>query len=138
MSTNRLEAFSDGVFAIAASIGLVACGSGGGSSSSSSSSASGETGGGESGGTLNVTYASFPDYMDPGLSYTAEGWTAMGEVYIPLLTYKHAEGTEGTEAGGRRHHHRLLYTCWHDGAGNYVHGNWSWFTCWRCGALNYM
>jgi hypothetical protein len=32
----------------------------------------------------------------------------------------------------------LLYTCWHDGAGNYVHSNWSWFTCWRCGALNYM
>jgi hypothetical protein len=45
---------------------------------------------------------------------------------------------EGTEAGGRGHHHRMLYTCWHDGAGNYVHGNWTWFTCWRCGALNYM
>lgn len=47
------------------------------------------------------------------------------------------DAAEGTEAGGRGHHHRLLYTCWHDGAGNYVHGNWSWFTCWRCGALNY-
>ena len=45
---------------------------------------------------------------------------------------------ESTEAGGRHRHHRLLYTCWHDGAGNYVHANWSWFTCWRCGALNYM
>jgi hypothetical protein len=22
-------------------------------------------------------YTSFPDYMDPALSYTAEGWTAM-------------------------------------------------------------
>lgn len=43
---------------------------------------------------------------------------------------------DGAEAGGR--HRRLLYTCWNDGAGNYVHGNWSWFTCWRCGALNYM
>ncbi len=43
---------------------------------------------------------------------------------------------EGTEAGGR--HRRMLYTCWNDGAGNYVHANWSWFTCWRCGALNYM
>lgn len=43
---------------------------------------------------------------------------------------------EGAEAGGR--YRRLLYTCWRDGAGNYVHGNWSWFTCWRCGALNYM
>ncbi len=46
---------------------------------------------------LNATYASFPDYMDPALSYTAEGWTAMADVYIPLLTYKHAEGEEGSE-----------------------------------------
>jgi hypothetical protein len=43
---------------------------------------------------------------------------------------------DGAEAGGRRR--TVLYTCWHDGAGNYVHSNWSWFTCWRCGALNYM
>lgn len=53
------------------------------------------------------------------------------------------EGGGGTEkdadageAGGRRR--GLLYTCWRDGAGNYVHSNWRWFTCWRCGALNYM
>jgi peptide/nickel transport system substrate-binding protein len=79
------------LFALAAvsSIGLVACGGGGNSGSSGS--------GGKEGGTLNATYASFPDYMDPGLSYTAEGWTAMGDVYIPLLTYKHAEGVEGSE-----------------------------------------
>jgi hypothetical protein len=43
---------------------------------------------------------------------------------------------DGSEAGGRRR--TLLYTCFNDGAGNYVHSNWSWFTCWRCGALNYM
>lgn len=54
-------------------------------------------GGSKQGGTLNGTYASFPDYLDPGLSYTAEGWTAMADVYIPLLTYKHAGGTEGSE-----------------------------------------
>jgi peptide/nickel transport system substrate-binding protein len=83
------------VFAVAGlaavlSLGLVSCGSGSGSGDASA-------GGGKQGGTLNITYASFPDYMDPGLSYTAEGWTAMGEVYIPLLTYKHAEGTEGSE-----------------------------------------
>ena len=68
-------------------IGLVSCGGGGDSTS----------GGGKEGGTLNITYGSFPDYMDPALSYTAEGWTAMGEVYIPLLTYKHAEGKEGSK-----------------------------------------
>jgi peptide/nickel transport system substrate-binding protein len=73
------------VVAAVMAMGLVSCG--GGSSTS----------GGKEGGILNATYASFPDYMDPQLSYTAEGWTAMGEVYIPLLTYKHAEGKEGSE-----------------------------------------
>jgi peptide/nickel transport system substrate-binding protein len=72
------------VFGVAAltSVGLVACGS---------------SSDGKEGGTLDVTYASFPDYMDPQLSYTAEGWTAMGEIYIPLLTYKGAEGKAGSE-----------------------------------------
>jgi peptide/nickel transport system substrate-binding protein len=65
-------------------IGLASCGSSGSSS-------------GKEGGTLNATFAGLPDYLDPGLSYTAEGWNAMGEVYIPLLTYKHAEGVEGSE-----------------------------------------
>lgn len=74
------------VLAAVAALGLVSCG--GGSSTG---------GGGKEGGTLNGTYASFPDYLDPALSYTAEGWTAMADVYIPLLTYKHAEGTEGSE-----------------------------------------
>jgi peptide/nickel transport system substrate-binding protein len=77
--------------AAVASLGLVACGGGGEDTSG------GGGGEGKQGGILNITYASFPDYMDPQLSYTAEGWTAMGEVYIPLLTYKHAEGEEGSE-----------------------------------------
>jgi peptide/nickel transport system substrate-binding protein len=76
--------------AAVSSLALAACGGG-------SSSSGGSSGGGKEGGILNATYASFPDYMDPQLSYTAEGWTAMGEVYIPLLTYKHAEGVEGSE-----------------------------------------
>lgn len=76
------------VLAAVAALGLVSCG--GGSSTSGGS-------GGKKGGILNATYASFPDYLDPQLSYTAEGWTAMADVYIPLLTYKHAEGTEGSE-----------------------------------------
>jgi len=72
------------VFAALAAVGLASCGGSGSSS-------------GKEGGTLNATYASFPDYLDPALSYTAEGWAAMGEVYVPLLTYKHAEGAEGAE-----------------------------------------
>lgn len=56
-------------------------------------------GDGDDGGerTMRVTYGTFPEAIDPALDYSAEGWTAMGEVYIPLLTYKHAEGTEGSE-----------------------------------------
>ena len=53
--------------------------------------------GGNEGGTLKGAYASFPDYMDPEISYTAEGWTAMRPVYVPLITYKHAAGAEGAE-----------------------------------------
>jgi len=75
------------VLAAVASIGLTSCGGGDDETS----------GGGEQGGVLNGTYASFPDYLDPALSYTAEGWTAMADVYTPLLTYKHANGEEGSE-----------------------------------------
>jgi peptide/nickel transport system substrate-binding protein len=52
---------------------------------------------GKEGGTLNGTYAAFPDYLDPALSYSAEGWTAMYNTYIPLLTYAHADGQAGSE-----------------------------------------
>lgn len=45
---------------------------------------------------FEAAYTSFPDYMDPQLSYTAEGWTAMYDVYIPLLTYRHASGKAGS------------------------------------------
>jgi peptide/nickel transport system substrate-binding protein len=45
---------------------------------------------------LRGTSASFPDYLDPALSYSLEGWTAMWETYVPLLTYAHADGAAGT------------------------------------------
>lgn len=47
--------------------------------------------------TLRATFASFPDYMDPQLSYTAEGWDAMYDTYVPLLTYRHASGRAGAD-----------------------------------------
>jgi peptide/nickel transport system substrate-binding protein len=63
--------------------GLSACGGSGSS--------------GKEGGTLTGSYASFPDYLDPALSYTAEGWTAMYDTYTPLLTYAHASGEAGSK-----------------------------------------
>jgi peptide/nickel transport system substrate-binding protein len=95
------------VLAAVSAVALAACGGGGSSSSSGSSSTSeseGESestppaeGEGSEGGTLKGAYTSFPDYMDPQISYTAEGWTAMRPVYVPLLTYKAAAEAEGSE-----------------------------------------
>jgi peptide/nickel transport system substrate-binding protein len=96
------------LLAAVSAVALAACGGGGSSSSSGSSSTSESEGEGESspapaegegseGGTLKGAYTSFPDYMDPQISYTAEGWTAMRPVYVPLLTYKAASEAEGSE-----------------------------------------
>ena len=68
---------------VASALVLGACGS-----SSSSS--------GKEGGTLKLQDAAAADYLDPQLSYTADGWTEMWNTYVPLLTYKHASGTAGS------------------------------------------
>ena len=49
------------------------------------------------GGTLTGTYLAFPESLDPGLNFTLEGATALQNVYLPLLTYAHANGADGTE-----------------------------------------
>ena len=66
----------------ASAVGLAACGT-------SSS--------GKEGGTLTGSYASFPDYLDPQLSYTSEGWTALWNSYTPLLSFAHASGKAGSK-----------------------------------------
>ena len=89
--------------AAVSAVALAACGGGGSTSSpATTSEPEGESppateGEGKEGGTLKGAYTSFPDYMDPQISYTAEGWTAMRPVYIPLLTYKPAAEAEGSE-----------------------------------------
>src|SRR5262245_30365877 len=55
------------------------------------------TGGGQDGGTMSAYMTSSPDYMDPALSYTQEGWLLLWTAYTPLLTYKHEEGAEGSK-----------------------------------------
>jgi peptide/nickel transport system substrate-binding protein len=70
-----------GVAAMA--LGLASCGSGSS---------------GKEGGTLHGTYAEFPDALDPALARTVEGWTALYDTYLPLLTYAHANGQAGSKA----------------------------------------
>ncbi len=83
MKLNKLFAISAvASMAVLVSFGLSACGG-------SSDDSDGRT-------TLRTSYAAFPDYLDPALSYTLEGWTAMWNTYLPLLTYVHADGDAGT------------------------------------------
>jgi peptide/nickel transport system substrate-binding protein len=70
--------------------------------------------------TLRGTYLYFPESLDPALSFTLEGATALRNTYLPLLTYPSASGTAGTrlvpglaqslpkiDQGGRRYTLRL-------------------------------
>jgi peptide/nickel transport system substrate-binding protein len=57
------------------------------------------------------------DYLDPGLSDTAEGWGVMWNVYLPLLGYRHLNGEAGAKlvpdlanALPRISHDRRTYT----------------------------
>ena len=55
-------------------------------------------GGGEAkkGGSITISQTSQPDFLDPALSYTLSGWEPMWLVYTPPLTYRRAEGEEGS------------------------------------------
>ena len=52
---------------------------------------------GRAGGSAVINLTSFPDYMDPALTYTLEGWNSQWNVYTPLLAYAHTEGAAGAE-----------------------------------------
>lgn len=73
------------IVAMALSVGLIACGD------------DDEGGGGAAGGSITVSQTSQPDFLDPALSYTLNGWEPMWLVYTPLLTYRHEEGAAGSE-----------------------------------------
>jgi len=84
---------------IAADLALVAAGCGGGGNNNSTTSSSG---GGSTTASTGKTFANFRiaydtgiDYLDPGLSYTVEGWQIMWNVYLPLLGYTHVNGPDG-------------------------------------------
>jgi peptide/nickel transport system substrate-binding protein len=48
------------------------------------------------GGSITISHTAQPDFLDPALSFTLNGWEALWIVYTPLLTYAHEEGEEGT------------------------------------------
>ena len=83
-------------FAVGVALIAAACGSGGkkagtaSTGTSTSSSASGKTF-----ANFRIAFDTGTDYLDPGLSYTVEGWAIMWNVYLPLIGYKHVNGPDG-------------------------------------------
>ena len=83
-----------GAASVIACIALVAAGCGGGGSSSTTTAAGGSTSG-KSFPDFRIAYDTGIDFLDPGLSYTVQGWAIMWNVYLPLLGYKHVNGPDG-------------------------------------------
>jgi peptide/nickel transport system substrate-binding protein len=71
-----------------------ACG-GGGKKAATTTNTTGGTTGQKTFANFRVVYDTGTDYLDPGLSYTVQGWEAMWNVYLGLLSYKHVNGPDG-------------------------------------------
>ena len=73
---------------VLASLTIAACGDDDGG---------GGGGAGKTGGTIKIAHSSFPDFLDPALSYTVDGWQALLQAYPGLLVFPHESGPEGAE-----------------------------------------
>jgi peptide/nickel transport system substrate-binding protein len=78
-------------------VGFALLGAACGSKSKSASNKPSSGGGGKNQPFANfrIAYDTGIDFLDPGLSYTVEGWSIMWNVYLPLLGYKHVGGPDG-------------------------------------------
>jgi peptide/nickel transport system substrate-binding protein len=89
--------------ALALTVALVvaACGGDDNESSNGDSGNTGNTGGEtaevRTGGEATFNYPSFPDYLDPAMSYTAAGWQALYPAYGTLVTYARETGAAGAQ-----------------------------------------
>ena len=80
----------------AAMFGFAACGDDDDDSAGTTNGGAGATDGeARTGGSITTAYTSFPDFLDPALSYTQEGWQSLWTVYTGLMTYPHEEGEAG-------------------------------------------
>src|SRR5438552_15366955 len=80
------------VASVLATLLAAGCGGGGGGSGSG-----GSSGTPVNGGTLRAGIPDNPDYLDPGLSYTNEGWEILEATNNGLVTFKKAEGGVGAQ-----------------------------------------
>jgi len=83
---------------LATGVVLLAAACGGGKKAQNTAAATGTSGGTSQQKTFanfRIVYDTGLDYLDPGLSYTVQGWQAMWNVYLSLLGYKHVAGPDG-------------------------------------------
>ncbi len=84
--------------ALAVGVTLIAAACGSSSKKNSTASTPATTTAAATGKTFpnfRIAYDTGTDYLDPGLSYTVEGWGVMWNVYLPLIGYKHVNGPDG-------------------------------------------
>ena len=87
-----------GLFALIAALTFAVAACGGGDDEGSGGTTTEASGAGAERTFPDFKVAYEPiDYMDPGLSYSVQGWGIMWNVYLGLLTYKHVDGPEGAE-----------------------------------------
>jgi peptide/nickel transport system substrate-binding protein len=86
------------VLAIGVALLAAACGGGGNKAEETTATATGGGGGSteqKAFPNFRIVYDTGTDYLDPGLSYTVQGWAVMWNVYLSLLGYKHVAGPDG-------------------------------------------
>ena len=92
---NGVRVLGAGLAALLTVGAFAACGS----SSSGDKTTTGGGGGGKTGGTITILGTSFPDYLDPALSYTVDGWEAHERVYPGLVDLSRTwSGQDGAKA----------------------------------------
>ena len=81
---------------------LVAAGCGDGGHSGSSSTPSASYSGSRTKSSSGKSFANFRvaqdegiDFLDPGLSFTIQGWFVLWNTYLPLIGYRHVNGPDG-------------------------------------------
>ena len=99
---NRRHSWKWLATAASLAVGLALIASACGSSSNKSAGSGGTTAttstttsGGKTFPNFRIAFDTGIDYLDPGLSYTVEGWAIMWNVYLPLIGYTHANGPDG-------------------------------------------
>lgn len=83
--------------ALTLALGVAACGSddnGGGGGGGGGDAAETEI---QEGGELTLNYPSFPDFLDPAMSYTVAGWQAVVPTWTSLTTYRREAGQAGSQ-----------------------------------------